>query len=120
MQEHIPNPKFMVLAETSTFGIFLGRNVCGRNVLAETSLAEMSMAEMSEHRAVTRNPFLHGALRPAQYNKSPRFRPFLCKTIKSVDAFSILYSTLRKACVFIDFYNDLVCITILIVDCVAV
>ena len=35
----------MVLAETSDFGIF-----CGRNVRAETSVAEMSVAEMSEHR----------------------------------------------------------------------
>ena len=32
-----PNPKFMVMTETSTFGIFYGRNVCGRNVWAETS-----------------------------------------------------------------------------------
>ena len=32
-----PNPQFMVLAETSTFGIFRGRNVRGRNVRAETS-----------------------------------------------------------------------------------
>ena len=30
-------PQFMVLAETSTFGIFCGRNVRGRNVRAETS-----------------------------------------------------------------------------------
>ena len=37
MQAHIPNPKFMVMAETSTFGIFCGRNVRGRNVQAETS-----------------------------------------------------------------------------------
>ena len=44
MHAHIPNPKFMVLAETSTFGIFRGRNV-----QAETSVAEMSVAEMSEH-----------------------------------------------------------------------
>ena len=40
----------MVLAETSDFGIFCGRNVRGRNVQAETSVAEMSVAEMSEHR----------------------------------------------------------------------
>ena len=33
MHAHIPNPKFMVMAETSTSDIFLGRN---------------SMAEMSE------------------------------------------------------------------------
>ena len=32
-----PNPQFMVLAETSTFGIFRGRNVLGRNIRAETS-----------------------------------------------------------------------------------
>ena len=44
MHTHIPNPKFMFLAETSTFGIFRGRNV-----QAETSVAEMSVAEMSEH-----------------------------------------------------------------------
>ena len=50
MHAHIPNPKFMVMAETSTFDIFRGRNVCGRNVQAETSQAEMSVAEMSEHR----------------------------------------------------------------------
>ena len=50
MQEHIPNPKFMVLAETFTFGVFRGRNVRGRNVQAEMSVAEMSVAEMSEHR----------------------------------------------------------------------
>ena len=42
MHEHIPNTKFMVLAETSTFGIFRGRNVLGRIVQAETSVAEMS------------------------------------------------------------------------------
>ena len=36
------NPQFMVLAETSTFGIFRGRNARGRNVRAETSVAEMS------------------------------------------------------------------------------
>ena len=45
MYAHIPNSKFMVMAETSTFGIFRGRNV-----QAETSWAEMSVAEMSEHR----------------------------------------------------------------------
>ena len=37
----IPNPKFMVMTETSTFGIFRGRNIRGRNVQAETSMAEM-------------------------------------------------------------------------------
>ena len=37
MNAHIQNPKFMVMAETSTFGIFCGRNVRGRNVQAETS-----------------------------------------------------------------------------------
>ena len=37
MHALIPNPKFMVMAETSTFGIFRGRNVRGRNVRAETS-----------------------------------------------------------------------------------
>ena len=37
----------MVLAETSTFGIFDGRNVRGRNVLAEMSVAETSVAEIS-------------------------------------------------------------------------
>ena len=40
----------MVMAETSAFGIFCGRNVRGRNVRAKTSVAEMSAAEMSEHR----------------------------------------------------------------------
>ena len=40
-------PKIYYLAETSTFGIFRGRNVRGRNVRAETSVAEMSVAEMS-------------------------------------------------------------------------
>ena len=39
--------KFMVMAETSTFGILYGRNVRGRNVLAEMSVAEMSVAEIS-------------------------------------------------------------------------
>ena len=34
MHAHIPNPKFMVKAKTSTFGIFPGRNVLGRNVRA--------------------------------------------------------------------------------------
>ena len=52
MHAHIPNPKFMVLAETSTFSIFWGRNVCGRNVQAEMSVAEMSVAEMSEHHEI--------------------------------------------------------------------
>ena len=37
MHAHIPNPKFMGMAETPTFGIFRGRNVRGRNVQAETS-----------------------------------------------------------------------------------
>ena len=37
MQAHTPNAKFMVMAETSTFGIFHGWNVRGRNVQAETS-----------------------------------------------------------------------------------
>ena len=32
MHADIPNPKFMVMAETSTFGIFRGRNVLGQNV----------------------------------------------------------------------------------------
>ena len=32
-----PNQQFMVMAETSTFGIFRVRNVLGRNVRAETS-----------------------------------------------------------------------------------
>ena len=36
----------MVLAETSTFGIFRGRNVRGRNVRAETSVAEMSYIQI--------------------------------------------------------------------------
>ena len=44
MHAHIPNPIFMVMAEMSTFNIFLGRNVRGRNVRAETSQAEMSVA----------------------------------------------------------------------------
>ena len=39
--------KFMVMAETSTFGILYGRNVRGRNVLAEMSVAETSVAEIS-------------------------------------------------------------------------
>ena len=39
--------KFMVMAETSTFGISYGRNVRGRNVLAEMSVAETSVAEIS-------------------------------------------------------------------------
>ena len=39
MHAHIPNSRFMVMAEMSTFGIFCGRNV----------QAEMSMAEMSQH-----------------------------------------------------------------------
>ena len=52
MHAHIPNQKFMVMAETSTFCIFRGRNVRGRNVRAETSVAEMSVAEMSEHRII--------------------------------------------------------------------
>ena len=38
--------KFMVMAETSTFGILHGRNVRGGNVLAEMSVAEMSVAEI--------------------------------------------------------------------------
>ena len=46
---HIPNSKLMVMAEMSTFGISLGRNVRGQNIQAETSIAEMSVAEMSEH-----------------------------------------------------------------------
>ena len=50
MHAHITNPKFMVMAEMSTFGIFCGRNVSGGNVLAEASVAEMSIVEMSEHR----------------------------------------------------------------------
>ena len=37
-----PSPQFIVLAETSTFGIFRGRNF-----KAKTPLAEMSVAEMS-------------------------------------------------------------------------
>ena len=44
---HTKIHKFMVLAETSTFGIFDGRNVHGRNVLAEMSMAETSVAEIS-------------------------------------------------------------------------
>ena len=40
MHAQIPNPKFMGMAEMSTFGIFRGRNV----------RAETSMAEKSEHR----------------------------------------------------------------------
>ena len=44
---HTPQPKIYDLAETSTFGIFRGRNVRGRNVQAEMSVAEMSVAEMS-------------------------------------------------------------------------
>ena len=52
MHAHIPNPKFMVMAETSTFSIFRDRNVCGRNVQAETSVAETSVAEMSNYISV--------------------------------------------------------------------
>ena len=33
MHAYTPSPKIMVLAETSTFGIFPGQNVRGRNVL---------------------------------------------------------------------------------------
>ena len=36
MHAHTPNPQFMIVAETSTFGIFRGRNVSGRNVPADT------------------------------------------------------------------------------------
>ena len=36
----------MVLAETSTFDIFRGRNVRGRNIRAEMSMAEMSYLHM--------------------------------------------------------------------------
>ena len=39
MHANIPNPKFKVMAETSTFGIFRGRNV----------QAKMSVVDMSEH-----------------------------------------------------------------------
>ena len=42
-----PSPQFMVMVETSTFGIFHGQNVRSRNVRAEMSVAEMSVAEMS-------------------------------------------------------------------------
>ena len=44
---HTKIHKFMALAETSTFGIFDGRNVRGRNVLAEMSVAKTSVAEIS-------------------------------------------------------------------------
>ena len=37
----------MVMAKTSTFGIFRGPNVRGPNVRAEMSVAEMSVAQMS-------------------------------------------------------------------------
>ena len=55
MHAYIPNPKFMVMAEMSTFAIFCGRNVRGPNIQAEMSVAKMSVAEMcsaemSEHR----------------------------------------------------------------------
>ena len=33
-----PNPQFMVMAKTSTFGIFRGRNVLGRNVHGRNGL----------------------------------------------------------------------------------
>ena len=45
--------KFMVMAETSTFGFLYGRNVRGRNVLAEMSVAETSVAEISYIRLIT-------------------------------------------------------------------
>ena len=38
---------FMIMAETSTFGILNSRNVRGRNVLAKISMAETSVAEIS-------------------------------------------------------------------------
>ena len=44
-----PNPQFMVMAETSTFGIFRGLNVRGRNVRALTSVAEMSYIPFNEN-----------------------------------------------------------------------
>ena len=44
---YIPNPKFMVMAEMSTFAIFCGRNVRGPNIQAKMSVAKMSVAEMS-------------------------------------------------------------------------
>ena len=39
MHAYIPNPKFMVMAEMSTFAIFCGRNVRGPNIQAEMSVA---------------------------------------------------------------------------------
>ena len=45
MHAHIQNPKFMEMAEMSTFDILRGRNAHCRNVQAETSVAEMSVAE---------------------------------------------------------------------------
>ena len=45
---HIPQPKIYDLAETSTFGIFRGRNVRGRNVRAEMSVAEMSYIRLCQ------------------------------------------------------------------------
>ena len=38
----------MVMAETSSFGIFHGRNVRGRKVRAEISVAEMSYIRHTE------------------------------------------------------------------------
>ena len=38
----------MVMAETSTFGIFRDQNVCGRNVRAEMFVAEMSYIRHTE------------------------------------------------------------------------
>ena len=55
--------KFMVMAETSTFGILHGRNVRGRNVLAVMSVTEMSVAEISYIRMQN----------PKNYRKVPKF-----------------------------------------------
>ena len=43
-QMHAAPPQFIVMVETSTFGIIRGQNFRGRNVRAK-----MSVAKMSEH-----------------------------------------------------------------------
>ena len=78
------------------------------------------MILLRETKRKLRCDFLRGALRPMQKQISANFRPLPCKMIKSAGAFSILYSRLQKAFVFIDSYTDLVRITILKMDCVAV
>ena len=67
---HTPQTKIYDLAETSTFGIFRGRNVRGRNVRAETSYILMYTACRSNYQTANVYTVIQKFLRGFYFRKT--------------------------------------------------